>query len=85
MSVNGVSMRREFARHHWMPLMHSEVLVPNTLGFLVSKRVQWQTLATFKGNVKVTSGSFSDLSDLKEYSTSSSFKNLGLEVDIKPT
>jgi len=85
MSANGVTFRREFSRHHWMPLMHAEVLVPNTLGFLVATRAQWQTLASFKGNAKVTSGSFSDLSDLKDYSTPSSSKNLGLEIDVKPT
>lgn len=45
-----LSVKREFSRRRWMPLTHAEVLVPSTLGFMISTRTQAQVLSSFKGN-----------------------------------
>ncbi|KAI9559672.1 hypothetical protein GHT06_013677 [Daphnia sinensis] len=82
---SSLSVKREFSRRRWMPLTHAEVLVPSTLGFMISTRTQTQVLSSFKGDVQIVSGSADDLTDLKKWSTPTSTKNLGLELDVKPT
>jgi hypothetical protein len=35
--------------------------------------------------MQITNGGFSDFMDLKKWASSASIKNLGLELDVKPT
>lgn len=44
-----VSIKREFSRRRWLPLTHAEVLVPNTLGMLITTRTQALVLSSCKG------------------------------------
>ncbi|EFX74857.1 hypothetical protein DAPPUDRAFT_323929 [Daphnia pulex] len=85
LASSSVSVKREFSRRKWMPLTHAEVLVPSTLGFMISTRTQTQVLTSFKGDMQITNGGFSDFMDLKKWASSASIKNLGLELDVKPT
>lgn len=51
LSTGDVSFQRDFAHRKWMPLIHAEILVPNTMGFMTTTRAQVQVLSSFKGKI----------------------------------
>ena len=84
----------------WLPLASVEIVMPNTLGFLVTTRVQAQIFTSFKGNVKIVAGDLlSDFSakppsgdgdgegegDETSQASGPSFNHPAVEVNIKPT